>query len=370
MLRKVEVVALILFLGLAPAVFADQITLKNGDRLTGTVVKSDGKVLMLHTEFAGDVTLQFAAITQITTEKAMHVSLKNGQTVVGPITTSDGNLEVAGKNGAPVEAPKDTVLAIRNDADQLAYEKALHPNLLHGWNGGANVGFSLTRGNSQTENLSLAFTAARATKNDKLSLYSNAVYGRNDGNSQVTPPIPSSTTANTEAGGIRYDRNINPRMFAFVAADFSSNALQDLNLRSVGTLGLGYHAIKSDRTTLDFLAGGNFTDENYSEPADLTATPPTPAMKVIHNYGALTLGEELTHKLGKSTVLTEKLYLYPNLTETGEYRGTFDLGWVTKISKWLGWQNAFSDIYVSNPPEGTKQNDIVITTGLNVSFTH
>ena len=120
MVRKIEVVALILFLGLASAVFADQITLKNGDRLTGTVVKSDGKVLVLHTEFAGDVTLQFAAITQITTEKALHVALKNGQTVVGPITTSDGNLEVAGKNGTPVEAPKDTVVAIRNDADELA----------------------------------------------------------------------------------------------------------------------------------------------------------------------------------------------------------------------------------------------------------
>jgi putative salt-induced outer membrane protein len=362
-LRKLEVIALIMFLGLASTVFADQITLKNGDRLTGTVVKSDGKILVLHTEFAGDVTLQFAAITQITTDKPLHVALKDGQTVVGPITTSDGKLEVATKSGAPVEAPKESVVAIRNDADQLAYEKALHPNLLHGWNGGANVGFSLTGGNSQTENLSIAFNAARATKDDKLSLYSTIVYGTN----QLATP---STTANIETGGIRYDRNINPRMFGFIGADFMSNALQDLNLRSVGSVGLGYHAIKNDRTTLDFLAGGNFTDENYSEAANLTATPPTPAMKVIHNFGGLTLGEELTHKLGKSTVLTEKLYFYPNLTETGQYRGTFDLGWVTKISKWLGWQNQFSDIYVSNPPEGAKQNDVVLTTGLNFTFTH
>ena len=36
--------------------FADQVTLKNGDRLTGTVVKSDGKTLVLHTDAAGDVT--------------------------------------------------------------------------------------------------------------------------------------------------------------------------------------------------------------------------------------------------------------------------------------------------------------------------
>jgi putative salt-induced outer membrane protein YdiY len=364
-LRKLEFVALLVFLGLRSAAFADQIILKNGDHLTGTVVKSDGKTLVLHTEFAGDVTVQFAAITQITTDKPLHVALKNGQTVVGPITTADGKLEVSPKTGAPVETPADSVVAIRNDADQVAYEKALHPGLLEGWNGAANVGFSLTRGNSQTENLSLAFNAARATKDDKLSLYTNAVYGTNQ---RATP----STTANTESGGIRYDRNINLRMFGFVAADFSSNALQDLNLRSVGSVGFGYHAIKSDKTTLDFLAGGNFTDENYTVTVtNTTVTPPTTSTsKLIHNFGALTLGEELTHKLGKSTVLTEKLYFYPDLTQTGEYRGTFDLGLVTKISKWLGWQNHFSDIYVSNPPEGTKQNDVVLTTGLNFSFTH
>lgn len=363
-MRKLEFVALIVFLGLAPAAFADQITLKNGDHLSGMIVKSDGKTLVLHTEFAGDVTLQFAAITQITTDQPLHVALSNGQTVVGPITTSDGKLEVASKSGAPVEAPKESVVAIRNDADQLAYEKSLHPGLLQGWNGGANVGFSLTRGNSQTENLSLAFNAARATKNDKLSLYTNAVYGTN----QLATP---STTANTEAGGIRYDRNINPRMFGFVGADLMSNGLQDLNLRSVGSVGLGYHATKSDKTVLDFLAGGNFTDENYTETVPNPNPPPaTLTTKVVHNFAGLTLGEELMHKLGKSTVLTEKLYFYPNLTQTGEYRGTFDLGLVTKISKWLGWQNQFSDIYVSNPPEGARKNDVVLTTGLNFSFTH
>jgi putative salt-induced outer membrane protein len=82
------------------------------------------------------------------------------------------------------------------------------------------------------------------------------------------------------------------------------------------------------------------------------------------------LGEELTQKLGASTVLTQKLYFYPDLNDTSQYRGTFNFGTVTKISKWLGWQNQFSDIYVSNPPSTAKQNDLIFTTGLNISFTH
>ncbi|MFZ0200068.1 MAG: DUF481 domain-containing protein [Candidatus Sulfotelmatobacter sp.] len=368
MLRKVEVITLIAFFGLSTAGFADQITLKNGDRLTGTVVKSDGKTLVLHTEFAGDVTVQFGAITQITTEKELHVTTTDKKTVVGPVTTSDGKIEVATKTGGAVEVPTGNVVMIRNDAEQTAYDKSLHPGLLHGWNGGANVGFSVARGNSETTNLALAINAVHATLSDKITIYSTAL----DTNNQLATP---STVANLVTGGLRYDRNFGAKMFAFGAADFMSNALQDLDLRSVYTGGLGYHAIESGNTTLDFLAGLNYTHEAYSDgPVNTPATvPPTYASYGVTNrFAALTLGEELTRKAGKSTVITQKLYLYPDLSSgyAGQYRGGFDLGTVTKISKWLGWQNQFTDIYVSNPPKGTKDNDLVYTTGLNFSFTH
>jgi len=353
-------VYLCLFYG---AAFADQITLKNGDRLTGTVVKSDGKTLLMKTEFAGEVTIQFSAIEQVSTDQELHVGLKDGKTVVGPVTTSDGKLEVATRTGT-VEAPKEEVAVIRSGAEQTAYDKSLHPGLLHGWDGGLNVGFALARGNSQTENLGLAFNAVHPTLNDKITMYASSVYAKND-----APGANPKTVASLVQGGIRYDHNLKPRLFAFVGADFMSDALQGLNLRSVGSAGLGFHAIKNERTTLDFLGGGNFTDENYSVTvANPNPPPATISTKLVHNSGGLTLGEELMHTLGASTVLTQKLYFFPDLTDRGQYRGTFDFGTVTKISKWLGWQNQFGDIYVTNPPPGKKQNDVIFTTGLNIAF--
>src|ERR1700674_1902250 len=167
------------------------------------------------------------------------------------------------------------------------------------------------------------------------------------------------TTANSNQAGARYSRNITPRLFGFVGADFQTNALQDLNLRTVLGGGLGFHAINTDRTTLDFLVGPNHTRENYTT--------------LKRNVLALTLGEELSRKLGASTLLTQKLYFLPDLSDTGQYRVTFNFGSVTKLSKWLGWQNAFGEIYVTNPPPATpalKKNDIILTTGLKLSFTH
>jgi putative salt-induced outer membrane protein YdiY len=369
-LRKFELFTFIVLIGLSASSLADQVTLKNGDRLTGKVVKGDGKTLVLHTDAAGDVTIQVAAIQEIKTEQDLHVGMKGGKTAVGPVSAEDGKMEVATKTAGTVEVAADDVTVIRNDAEQAAYDKSLHPGLMHGWTGGANVGFSVARGNSETENLALAFNAAHPTLNDKIVLYATSIDTKND---LATP----TTVASLETGGLRYDRNINPRLFGFGAGDFMSNALQYLDLRAVYTGGLGFHAIKSDSTVLDFLGGLNYTHETYSNGAPIPPTPPstTPtglyeSYGVTNRYVAMTLSEELNQKLGKSTVVTQNFNFYPNLQQTGQYRGTFNLGTVTKISKWLGWQNQFGDIYVSNPPSDAKKNDVLLTTGLNVTFTH
>ena len=358
MLRKFELFTLTAFLGLSLASFADQITLKNGDRVTGNVVKGDGKTLVVHTDAAGDVTIQFSAIQEIKTDQELHVTLKNGKTAVGPVTTTEGKIEVATKASGMVEVAKEDVTLIRNDAEQAAYDKSLHPGLMRGWTGGANVGFSVARGNSQTENLALAFNAVHASLHDKITLYASSIYTKND-----TPP-PPTVAANLDTGGLRYDRNVNSRLFVFGAADFMANALQFLDLRGVYSGGFGFHAIKSDATTLNFLGGINYTHETYSD----GTVNGVKSYGRTNRFAALTLGEELNQKLGKSTVVSQNVYFYPDLQQTGEYRGTFNLGTLTKISKWLGWQNQFGDIYVSNPPSGAKKNDVLFTTGLNFSF--
>lgn len=367
MLRKM--LPIVLFVSLSSGLMlADQITLKNGDHLTGKIVKSDAKTLVLHTDYAGDLTIQLPAIDQITTDQELHVDLKGGKTAVGIVTTNDGKLEIATKTNGTVEASKEDVTVIRNDAEETAYEKSLHPTLLRGWTGGANVGFSLARGNSETENLALAFNAAHPTIHDKITLYASSVYTANN-----APGAVPSTIANLVTGGLRYDRNLNAKMFAFVSADFMSNQLQFLDLRGVYGGGIGLHAVKNDKTVLDLLAGGNYTHETYSNgpPVAPPTIPPTfTSYGFSDKFGALTLGEELTQKLGSTTVLTQKFYFFPDLSDTSQYRGTFNFGTVTRISKWLGWQNQFADVYVTNPPTTAKKNDVIFTTGLNVSFTH
>jgi hypothetical protein len=361
--HKKSVVGLLLLLAI-PAL-ADQIVLKNGDRLTGSITKSDGKQLVIKTDYAGDVTMKFDAIQSITSAGDLNVTL-GGKTVVGPVTTTGDNLVVTTKAAGPVEAPKSSVTLVRSPAEQAAYEKSLHPGLLEGWAGGLNLGFAVTRGNSETKNLDIAFNAARTGFHDKLILYTNSVYATND-----LPTASPHTTANSTGGGARYDHNFASRTFGFVNGDFLSNSLQDLNLRSTLGGGIGVHVVKNAATTFDLLAGVNYTHESYS--SSTIPPPPTGGTFVparSDSLAGLTLGDAFTHKVGKGTVITQSFFIYPDLSDTSQYRGTFNFGTVTKLNKWLGWQNSFGDIYVSNPPPGTKQNDLQLATGLNFSFTH
>lgn len=347
----VRILSILLIFPFCRVLFADQIVLSNGDRLTGMITKSDVKTLVLKTEFAGDVTVQWPAVQEIHSTQPLHLVTQGGKTLVGTVNTTDGTLIVSTPTNETANVPKTEVTALRNDPEQAAYEKSIHPPLLRGWTGGANVGFALTRGNSQTKNLALAFTGDRKTQHDRITLYANTVYATND----AAGAVPS-VTANTTQAGARYAHDLTMRLFGYGSADFQTDALQGLNLRSVWGGGLGFHLLNSDRTTLDLLGGLNYTRESYTT--------------LSRNFAAFTMGEELMHKLGVSTLLNEKLYFFPDLNQTGEYRATFNLGTVTKLSKWLGWQNAFGDIYVTNPPTGKKKNDILLTTGLNVSFTH
>ncbi len=346
---------------LALAANAEQVTLKNGDKITGAVVKSDGKTVVIKTDYAGDLTINWAAIQELSSDKKLFVETPDKKLVSGTVATKDADLVVTTPSGV-VDVPKASVSLIRSEGEQSAYEASLHPSLSHNWAGGLNLGFALARGNSATKNVNLALNAARATNNDKITLYANSIYSTND-KAGATP----STTANAILGGIRYDRNIAPRLFAYGSGDFVTDDLQHLDIRSILGGGLGFHAIKSANTTLDFLGGADYTRENYAAYTDAVIGP-VPAQKT--NFIGASVGDDFSHKLGKASLFTERFNYTPNLNNGGGYRTALDLGFTTKLNTWLGWQMGFSDRYTSKPFGSNVKNDVLFTTGLALTFKH
>jgi putative salt-induced outer membrane protein len=368
MLRSLTFLAIAVAM-ISPAVFADTITLKNGDRLTGTIEKSDAKTLVLKTEFAGEITLQWSAIDTINSAQPLHVGLAGGQMVDGPVATKDGQIQVTTTSAGVVTASKDSVQVIRSDAEQAAYdagmERLRHPHLGDFWSGTLDTGLSVTRGNSSTLSYTLAGRAVRATDRDKVTVYTTAVYGKTE-----IPP-PSQVIAHQIAGGVRADINVNPRWFAFGATDFNSNALQHLDLQNVVDGGFGGHVIKTKTTQFDVFAGAGYNQEFFGSYLVTNPTPPPPTIttaSVTQKNAEANVGEEFDAKLGSRSTFSETFNYFPNLTGPSGYRYTFNTVLSTAISKWFGWQFSLSDNFLSNPPDGIKGNDLLISTGLRLVF--
>jgi len=355
-----NLVLAIIFFFLASQAGADTLILKNGDHLTGTITNSDGKQITLKTDYAGEIKVQWSALKELTSEKPLYVVTPDKKTVNGNVTIEGTDMVVHTPSAGDVRVPMTENTIVRSADAEQAYEQSLHPRLIDNWNGGINVGFALARGNSDTTNLNTGFTADRKTLSDEIKLYSSSIYSTSGSS---TSGGTGGVTADEVLGGARYDRNITKSLFALGSGDFTHDALQDLTLRQIYTGGLGWHAINKPSTTLDLFSGINYTHENYSDGST--------AASVSRNLPGLTFGEDYVRKLGSTTVLTEHFIFYPDLSDFSQYRFSLDAGTVTKISKWLGWQTSIADRYVTDPPIlGTKSNDIIFSTGLNIAFTH
>src|SRR5215472_14184302 len=339
-------------LSLGAVIRADQVTLKNGDRLSGKIVSADGKTLVLKSEFAGDVTIQWDAIIGIESTQKVTLTLKDGTRFTGKVTTQDGKFVVEGETPAPPSAPtpKDVIVTVRNDEEQQRYDmetgRMAHPKFYYFWSGLIDTGLALTRGNSETVSYNVAMKAVRETPRDKLTVYGTYIFANN---SSVPPSV---TTANSLDTGIRGDWNFSPRRFVFALADFQTNELQHLDLRKV-------------------FAGATYDRDSFGAYQLTNPTPPpvfTLVPENIKDSGEALFGEEFDKKLSKRTALMERFSIYPNLTSTGDYRFQLDANVATQLNSWLSWQVTLSDRYISYPPIGLKADDLVLSTGLRVSW--
>jgi putative salt-induced outer membrane protein len=346
-LNYLRLFATIVCFSLIPAV-ADQVVLKNGDRVTGTIVKKDAKDLTIKTDHFGVVTTAWEQVASITADKPVNIVLNDGRTLRGTLTTAGGKVEVVADNTRVSVAPGD--ITVMRDADeQKAYERLLRPGWGDLWTGTGTVGLAGSAGNARTLTFTTGVKAARVTNTDKTSLYFNII------KASALVNGTSADTAQAVRGGVAYDHNVSPRLFVNVFNDYEYDRFQNLDLRFVLGGGLGFHAVKTEKSTLDLLAGFDFNHSKFSTP-------------LTRNSAELYWGDEYNLKVSSSTSLIQSFRMFNNLSDTGTYRVNFDIGASTKISKWLTWNVSLSDRYLSNPAPGRKTNDVLYTTGLGITF--
>ncbi len=191
---------------IACTAWADQVTLKNSDRITGKVVKKDGAALTFKSDVFGVIAIPWDQVTQLVSDEPLNVVLPDGKLVQGKLATADEKLVVTTATARESVALAETP-TIRNSDEQRAWERLQNPGWGQLWAGFVDFGASLARGNAETTTMTTGVNASRATRTDKTSLYFNQIY------STATIDGETATSAQALRGGWAYNRNLSPRLF-------------------------------------------------------------------------------------------------------------------------------------------------------------
>jgi hypothetical protein len=191
---------------------ADQVVLKNGDRVTGAVVKKDGNNLIVKTDQFGAVTVAWDQVASIRTDKPVNVVLADGRKAKATMATAGVVVEVAAQ--PPISIAPSDITTLRDDAEQAAFDRLQHPGWAELWAGTAALGLAGTAGNAEALTFTVGVNAARATNTDLTKLYFNAIKASALVNGQ------HSDTAQAIHAGWAYNHNVRPKLFVGVFNDY------------------------------------------------------------------------------------------------------------------------------------------------------
>jgi putative salt-induced outer membrane protein YdiY len=336
------------------AIAADEVVMKNGDRVTGEIIKKDGNTLTIKSVHFGTITLPWAEIETVRTDSPLNVVLEDGDTLQATLEATEGTARIQVEEDTR-EVPVQEVVALRNEAEQRTYERFLNPGLFDLWTVNGSLNIAGAQGNAETLTITTPLTFARESNTSKTTAYFNAIRS----SAQLFGQDERAQTAEAVRGGWAYSRNLSPRFFLNSFNDYEYDKFQSLDLRIVLGGGAGYQLWRSDRGRLDLQGGSAWNREQFN---------PVDDPVFVRQSAEAYWGNDFRFKLNSRTTITQGFRMFNNLTDGGEYRINFDGGATTKLTQWLTWNISLSNRYLSNPVPGRQPNDLLYTTGLGFTF--
>jgi hypothetical protein len=350
----------------APKSAPDLVVFVNGEQLTGTLEKADGKSITFKSLMAGEITVPWSNIKTLHSSQTFAVLKPKQQLTRKDALTAapEGALsaETAGKKTeVSVTSPAATTRLPLADVDQVIptadFTKALRPlRWDQGWAGTASAGVSLVRStqDSTTFNGAIALTRALPTVSwlparSRTSLGYTQSYGTT---SQAGEP---TVETNIFHAGIEQDEYFSPKLFVLIDGAFDHNFSSNLNLQQDYGAGIGYNILKNGRQQLDAKVDLHYEKQSFFDPT------------MTDNIIGSTFSENYLRNLPKKIVFTEFASYTPAWNDTSAYSAHINGSLGFPVYKGLGFSLAAIDDYLNDAPVGSKRNSAQFN--MNLTYT-
>jgi len=303
---------------------ADGVTLDNGDTLSGQILSMADGVLVLESDYIGEVEIAWDKIEDIRTDEPIRVQTASGDIVTARIVgIRDGNLEFAERDRP------------RERTDVAAINPPPSGFKLSGY---ADVGAMISRGNTDSSSLSASAESVARSKRNRI--ITGAEYYRATEDSD-------DTAENARVYG-RYARFITARWFLASNLSFEHDPFRDLDLRSSAGAGVGYQFYDRDDLSLGLEAGLNAVRDDFDEGDD-------------EGFAAARVAADYSQQVFSGAVLFHSSQLLPPVNGPDEFVYTSRSGVRMPLFAGVHGTAQVNFDYDNEPPEERDKEDVIYT---------
>lgn len=364
----------------------DWIEFNNGDKLSGTFIRSVGDTITFRSDVLGDLSIPWSKVKILHTDTNLAVlvgsiSAQKGhlppQVLVGTLTTTGDKLVVHRPTPAPsVEIP---IKKARYVLDQKTMEKNLRggPNWLQAWNGSLTGGATVVQATQEEHTYMGGISLARVVPTvswlntrSRTTINFNGSYGKiKQPGYTVTEGDPAVTTfvSGTETKSAIYhadaeeDRYFSERFYALARTAFDHNYAQNLDLQQAYGAGIGWTVVKKPIQELDLKYSLQYEGQSF-----ITAKPGQNQTL----FGS-TLEGVYRLKLPHNMLFVQRAAFIPAFNNTNAYSMNEDNALTIPFFRRLSFSFGTMDSFLNDPPATlppTQKNSFQLTTGINYTI--
>ena len=315
----------------------DVVTLANGDRITGEILRLERGRLEFKTDDAGTLYPEWDKLTSVLTSRLVEVGTGDGSMYLGSLVKAPNRSVSVSTVGGQV------TLRMREVTSITPIGRSFWRKL----DGSVDAGFNYTQSSGVGQ----------------MTLNSDTVYRRPASQTRL---VASMTVTHTDEDGrddratvdFSYQRTRWQRWFVLGFGRFETNESLGLTLRSQAGAAVGPRLVNSNRAQLSVGAGLGVNDERG---VDVEST---------RNVEAVILAQTSYFTYDRPTTnLDVRLQYYPSLSNRGRHRAQLDASIKQELLKDLFVALTLYNSYDNRPPnQAADRNDVGIVASVGWTY--
>lgn len=306
---------------------ADEVMFKNGDRVSGSVTISEGRITIHHSVFG---------------------TVSADANDVKSVSTTQPTLATTAPTSAPTSNPTTIATTTTAPVPGAAVPPAPAPKR---WSGSVTAGAIIQRGNSDTESFNVAANATRQGDNNTLSLSAAYAFGQ----SRDKDTGVENTTTDTWFTQAKLDHSLSAKWYDYALIRVEQDNVANLHVRVTPGVGMGYRWINKPETHFNTEAGVTWVYEQY----DTAGSREHIAARLAYHYD---------RKINDKVSIVHNLEYLPNVADISDFNLNIDISVRAALIKATFFEVKALWQHDSQPAPGAEDDDLLFTLGLGWNF--